>query len=100
MKRKPYGSLRVKKILMNAKRENIQMQLETEYRQRMMQVYEQVKRRLDYQLELVNTRRKLEQNHMVDWIVNNVVKSITPQQEKEALQKCIEDLKVLSAQAH
>ncbi|XP_021002889.1 ATP synthase subunit b, mitochondrial isoform X2 [Parasteatoda tepidariorum] len=88
------------KILMNSKRENVQMQLETEYRRRLMHVFEQVKRRLDYQLELVNTRRKLEQKHMVDWIVNSVVKSITPQQEKEALQKCIDDLKALAVKAH
>ncbi|GFQ73055.1 ATP synthase subunit b, mitochondrial [Trichonephila clavata] len=87
------------KILMEAKRENVQMQLETEYRRRMMQVYEQVKKRLDYQLDMYNTKRKLEQKHMVDWIVNSVIKSITPQQEKEALQKCIEDLKVMAVKA-
>ncbi|GFY77696.1 ATP synthase subunit b, mitochondrial [Trichonephila inaurata madagascariensis] len=87
------------KVLMEAKRENVQMQLETEYRRRMMQVYEQVKKRLDYQLDMYNTKRKLEQKHMVDWIVNSVVKSITPQQEKEALQKCIEDLKVMATKA-
>lgn len=87
------------KIVMQAKRENIQMQLEAEYRRRIMNVYEQTKRRLDYNLELYNTKRKLEQKHMVDWIVNSVVKSITPDQEKEALKKCIEDLNVLAVKA-
>jgi len=87
------------KILIDAKRENVLMQLETEYRRRLMRVYEQTKRRLDYNLELYNTKRKLEQKHMVDWIVNSVVKSITPEQEKEALKKCIEDLNVLSMKA-
>jgi len=85
------------KSIMQAKRENVQMQLETEYRRRIMNVYEQTKRRLDYHLELYNTKRKMEQTHMVDWIVNSVIKSITPEQEKEALKKCIEDLNLLAA---
>lgn len=97
--KKDYWQMEGQKILMNAKRENIQMQLETEYRKRLMNVYEQTKRRLDYHLDLYNTKRKLEQMHMVDWIVNSVTKSITPEQEKEALKKCIEDLNTLSLKA-
>lgn len=43
-------------------------------------VTNEVKKRLDYQVELQNLHRRMEQEHMVNWVEQNVIKSITPQQ--------------------
>jgi len=82
--------------LIEAKKENVALQLESEYRARLKDAYTQVKRRLDYQLQTANVLRANEQRHMVDWIITNVKKSITAKQEEDALKKCVADLKALA----
>lgn len=102
--------------LFQAKKEAVGLQLEAEYRARLQEAYttvssfivmfknyssilnffSQVKKRLDYQLELSNVLRRVEQKHMVDWIISNVRKSITAKQEEDALKKCVADLKAMA----
>ncbi|KAG7283898.1 hypothetical protein CRUP_034085 [Coryphaenoides rupestris] len=83
-------------LLFDAKRNNVAMVLETNYRERIHMVTNEVKKRLDYQVALQNLHRQMEQEHMVNWVEKSVIGSITPQQEKESIAKCISDLKALA----
>ncbi|XP_059153996.1 ATP synthase subunit b, mitochondrial-like [Physella acuta] len=85
------------KHLYQAMQEGVQLQLESAYRQRLQTAYQEVKKRLDYEVEKTNVKRKFEQEHMVNWIVSNVTKSITAQQEKDSIKSCIQTLNRLSA---
>lgn len=56
------------------------MLLEANYRERLLTVYNEVKKRLDYQVAMQNLKQQKEQDHMIQWVEKNVVQSITPQQ--------------------
>lgn len=77
-------------------RENNAMALELEYRNRLHEVARQVKKRLDYQAEIEAFQRRNAQQHIVDWVEKEVVKSISPQLEKESVSQCIRDLKAMA----
>lgn len=72
---------------------------ECRYRERLQDVYVSAKKKLDGEVAKQNTYRKHQQRHMTNWIIDNVVKGITPQQEKDSITKCIADLKALSQKA-
>lgn len=65
------------------------MLLETNYRERLHMVTNEVKKRLDYQVALQNLQRRMEQEHMVNWVEQNVIKSITPQQVHGSSLPCL-----------
>uniref|UniRef100_A0AAY4ES33 ATP synthase subunit b n=1 Tax=Denticeps clupeoides TaxID=299321 RepID=A0AAY4ES33_9TELE len=72
-------------MLFDAKRNNVAMLLEINHRERLHLVTNEVKKRLDYQIEVQNLHRRMEQEHMVNWVEKNVVSSITPQQASASL---------------
>lgn len=91
--------LKGKKYLYETFQEHIDLQLEAEYRRRINEVHATVQKKLDFAVALETTKRAFEHKHMANWIVEKAVKSITPQQEKESIAKCIVDLKALAAAA-
>uniref|UniRef100_A0A8B9WEC4 ATP synthase subunit b n=1 Tax=Bos mutus grunniens TaxID=30521 RepID=A0A8B9WEC4_BOSMU len=85
--------------LFDVQRNNIAMALEVTYRERLHRVYREVKNRLDYHISVQNMMRQKEQEHMINWVEKRVVQSISAQQEKETIAKCIADLKLLAKKA-
>lgn len=83
-------------MLVSAKRENVALQLEAAYRQRLMNAYEEVTKRLNYQVERQNVEQRIAQKHLVSWVLKRVISSITTEQEKQNIDKCIADLAVLA----
>ncbi|XP_028408440.1 ATP synthase F(0) complex subunit B1, mitochondrial-like [Dendronephthya gigantea] len=88
--------LKVGKDVFEILRENNAMELEHEFRSRLHHVHNEVKKRLDYQVELEDLKKRLEQEHIIAWVKDAVIKSITPQQEKQTITQCIKELKTLA----
>jgi len=86
-------------LIAEAKRENLQLQLEAEYRRRLLKAHGEVKRRLDYMADLEESKRRFQRRYMIDWIVDQVKKTLTPQQDKLLLAQCVSDLKGLAQRA-
>jgi len=85
------------KMLYEVKRENIGLQLEAAYRERLSHVWSEVKKRLDFQVDKQNVERTIQQRHMVQWIISQVRSAVDKESDAENLKKCIGDLKGLAA---
>lgn len=59
-------------MIAEAKRENVQLQLEAAFRKRLMQAHSEIKRRLDYMADLEDAKRRFQRRYMIDWIVDQV----------------------------
>lgn len=81
------------KLLMDAKKENVAMQLEAIYRDRIMLVYRTVKGRMDYHVKRYNAAARIQQKWMIKWILQHVEQAAsTSQFQDRAMQQAIADL--------
>lgn len=83
-------------VLVEAKRENVHLQLEAEYRSRLMTVYQEVKNKLDFQVAYEAIERKYAQDQMVRWTLQKVHESITDELDSQYVDKCLLELDELS----
>lgn len=84
------------KELMDAKKENIAIQLEAEFRERQVLVHRAVRKRMEYHLKMHWVIKRLRHKWMVKWILENVHKGITPEFKKHVMEIAIRDLTVMA----
>ncbi|KAJ2954241.1 hypothetical protein O0L34_g2487 [Tuta absoluta] len=87
------------KLLIDAKKENVLMQLEAVYRERAMMVYRAVKGRMDYHAKRQEAENRIQQKWMIAWILQNVMESITPEFEESALTEAIKEIEEVASRA-
>lgn len=79
-------------IILEAKRENVALQLEEEYRIRLLHVYETVKKRLDYFVIYGSRKKMYIQRNINDWVLKKVHESLTPEFLDDYLNHCIDQI--------
>ena len=89
-------TLSVRHDLYELEKETNQLFLQVEYQKRQESVNRAVKNRLEYQLQLEKFQRRFEQELLVDWLNQQVVSSITPDQQRATLTQCISTIKSLA----
>lgn len=87
------------KQLIEAKKENVLMQLEAVYRERMMHAYHMVKGRMDYHMKRYYSEARIHQKWMTGWILREVHNAITPEFAQQALTQAIQDLEAAASKA-
>ena len=90
------GMLEVRHEVFDILKENNDMRLSAEYYRRQHEVVREVKRRLDCELATETTVKKYQSNHLTQWLEREVMAAIWSKPD-DGLNKCIADLKQLSA---
>ncbi|KAJ8781796.1 hypothetical protein J1605_010780 [Eschrichtius robustus] len=85
--------------LFDVQKNDIAMALEVTYREWLHRVYKELKNRLDCHISVQNMVCQKEQEHMINWVEKHMVQSVSVQQEKETIAKCIANLKLLAKKA-
>lgn len=86
-------------MVFQTQRDQVFMQMEEEYRKRLVEYRSAVKKNLDYLVDLDETKKRLQRRHIVDWVVDQVRTNITEQVQKAAFKQCLSHLQFLSTKA-
>lgn len=83
--------------LYDIRRQDVEAQLECEYRSRIKKIHDATKKRLNYLVAVASSQRQINHSNMVNWVISNAVSSFGPKQESEVLDNCIVNLKQLAS---
>lgn len=75
------------------------MAFEVTYWEQLYRVDYEVKNHFDFHTSVQNMMHRNKQEHVISWLEKHVAQSISTQQEKETIAKCITDLKLLAKKA-
>lgn len=89
---KDQESMEAQKILLTAKRENVHLQREAEFRKRQMEVYEDITRILNYHVEIEKVRQTIQHKNLIQWVTKEVEKHLTPELKEEYMKLCLADI--------
>lgn len=84
-------------MLQDAKKENVHLQLEAVFRERLITVYKDVKKRLDFQISKLYIERKIYHRNLIQWVVSQVIASYTTETDQKTIDNCLDHLASLSA---
>lgn len=79
-------------MLIEAKRENVHLQLEEEFRLRQMMVHREVLKRLNYQIVVAEVYKRIFHRNLIDYVTKEVKKSITLEMEQHMINNSIDNL--------
>ncbi|KAJ8924452.1 hypothetical protein NQ315_007249 [Exocentrus adspersus] len=79
-------------LLLEAKRENVHLQLEEAFRLRQMHVYKTVLDRLNYHVRVADVHSKIFHRNLIEYVTREVRKAITPELEKQMINISIDSL--------
>lgn len=82
-------------LLVDGRREIVDMQLEEEYRKRIFNVYKTVVKRLDFTIAYRNKQLKYIHKNMTQWVLNNVMNMLTAEFLYNHLNYCIDQLDLI-----
>ncbi|KAL1497560.1 hypothetical protein ABEB36_008501 [Hypothenemus hampei] len=81
-------------MVIDAKRENVALQLEEEFRKRQMHYYDQVVKRLNYHVAVEEVKQRIVYKNLLDYVTTEVHKAITPEMQDKLIYYSIDQIMI------
>ncbi|VEN55831.1 unnamed protein product [Callosobruchus maculatus] len=79
-------------MLVAAKRENVALQLEDEFRKRQVQVHKEVLKRLNYHVAVSLVNKRIMHKNLVQWVQKEVLAALSPELHDKIINMSIDNM--------